>query len=241
METSALRSDGNAILKSRYGVNSINIKLQGDIMKRMTSFAFLMVLVLSMAGCTSGRVIYSRPWAADRAETSVTVPQTKDIIWQKLLSGIGDSFFIINNVDKESGFINVSYSGDPCRFVDCGTIDSDIVSGSDKRNYNFPACKVYQEYEIIEKGQNMFLKRSMSLDGRANIVVQEGENGTHVKVNVRYVVQKKVQVINDNGRLAGTDDDSISFNSNGIETFPQHTNCLANGKFEKALLDIVRD
>ena len=210
-------------------------------MKRMASFAFLMVLVLSLAGCIGGKATYYDPLPEQGAQTSILSSQTKDIVWKKMVAGIGDSFFVINNLDKESGFINMSYGGDPCRFVDCGRINSDVSNAAGKRSYNFPACSSYQEYEGVKNGYLFGHKRSMSLVGRANIIIQEVDGGTYVKVNVRYVVQKKIQIYNAVGRLVDTFDDSISFNSNGSGTFPQATKCVANGKFEREILDIVRD
>ena len=210
-------------------------------MKRMTMFSFLLVLVLSLTGCIGGKATYSDPWSVQESKTSIISPLAMDIVWKKMVSGIGDSFFVINNIDKESGFINVSYSGDPCKFVDCGRINSDVSNAAGKRNHNFPACKSYQQYETVVQGQLFFPKRSMSLNGRANVIIQEIEGGTHIKVNVRYIVQKKIQVYNAGWKLVETLDDSISFNSNGGDTFPGTTKCVANGKFEREILDIVRD
>ena len=212
-------------------------------MKRMTSFVFSIFLMLSLAGCFSGKLTHSNPLPTQRTQTSFISPQNKDIVWKKMIYGIGDSFFVINNLDKESGFINVSYSGDPCMFVDCGRIYSKVIRAAAREEiYDFPACKEYQSYKWVNKrGDYGITERSMELNGRANIVIQEVENGTHVKVKVMYIVHHRGRLYNAESKLFDTYDESISFTSNSGDSFPDGPKCVANGKFEKRILDILKD
>ena len=79
-----------------------------------------------------------------------------------MVAGIGDSFFVINNLDKESGFINVSYSGDPCMFVDCGRVNSDVTTAAaGKKTIIFQHARVtstmngliQKAFMALQKGQ----------------------------------------------------------------------------------------
>ena len=212
-------------------------------MKRIALLAFIMIVVLSMAGCFSGKLTHSNPLPAQGAQTSIISLQTKDIVWKKMISGIGDSFFVINNLDKESGFINVSYSGDPCMFVDCGRINSDVTTAAaGKKNYNFPACKSHMRYEWVNT-KNVYgvTERSMELNGRANIVIQEVENGTRVKVKVMYILRNKGNLYDVDSKLIDSFNEIISFTSNDGDSFPDGPECVVNGRFEKMIIDILKD
>jgi len=160
----------------------------------------------------------------------------------KLIDGIGESFFVINNIEKDLGLINISYSDsdDPCRFISCGTLNSYVLNAQGKRKYNFPACIEYKEYEEFNKGNLFIIKRWITLDGRASIIVQERNNGTLVKVNVRYVVIKNTKIYDPSWSFIRTKLSSIGFNSNGGESFSNGIKCYANGQFEKMILDIVK-
>ena len=54
------------------------------------------------------------------------VRQPFEEAWSRAIPQIGKSFFVINNIDKSSGILNVSYTGDPEKYVDCGTIHSEL-------------------------------------------------------------------------------------------------------------------
>jgi len=91
-------------------------------MKKILIFLFVLILF----GCVSGKFNYHEPRALGGGENSMVINNPKDEVWEKMVNNIGASFFVINNLDKDSGFINVSYSGDPCRYVDCGWITSNV-------------------------------------------------------------------------------------------------------------------
>jgi hypothetical protein len=192
-------------------------------------------------GCLSGKHDYQPPTTLARVENSITLNKSKDEVWKKMVNSIGTSFFVVNNLDKDSGFINVSYSGDPCRYVDCGWIKSDVSNAAGKRNYNFPACRQHKEYEYTNKGYLIWVNRKMDLEGRINIIIQEeSKNETRLTVNARYIVTKNIR-----GQAIGTNktetfNDTISFNSGGSSSFPHGTTCSCNGKLEKEILGMAQ-
>jgi hypothetical protein len=191
-------------------------------------------------GCASGKISYYAAQGIKNTDNSIFLKESKDKVWMKLIDGIGESFFVINNIEKDSGLINISYIDDPCRFISCGTFNSYVLNAQGKRNYNFPACIEYKEYEEFNNGNLFIIKRRMTLDGRASIIVQESNNGTLVKVNVRYIVIKNAKIYDPSWRFIRTKLSIIGFNSNGGESFSNGMKCYANGQFEKMILDIVK-
>ncbi|MGB2690276.1 MAG: hypothetical protein WBC36_14935 [Desulfobacterales bacterium] len=208
-------------------------------MKKFRLVILIIFVSMIAISCVSGKVSYIAPQGLQSTNNSVVLKESKDKVWMKLIDGIGESFFVINNIEKDSGLINISYSDDPCRFISCGTLNSNVLNAQGKRKYNFPACIEYKEYEEFNKGNLFIIRRRITLDGRASIIVQKRNNGTLVKVNVRYVVIKDAKNYDPSWRFIRTELSSIIFNSNGGESFPNGMKCYANGQFEKMILDIV--
>lgn len=109
------------------------------------------VTAMLMAGC-AGKVAYIQPTETYKAKNSVTLNKPKAEVWKQMMPAIGSSFFVINNLDKESGFINISYSGNPEKYVDCGIIDSYVKNARGERTYRFPASSADKEYETMNNG-----------------------------------------------------------------------------------------
>jgi len=204
----------------------------------MKQILVLVALVVLICGC-AGKVEYLQPTQTYKTINSVTVNKPKADVWKQIIPSLGSSFFVINNLDKESGFINVSYSGNPEKYVDCGVIDSYVKNARGERRYNFPASSAYKEYETMQNGQNLlFIKRKMNLEGRINIVVQEvSVNSTLVTVNIKYILTKDIFLSNPQ-RQSHHMSDSISFNTNGSASFPQQTTCYATGALEQEMLNL---
>lgn len=202
----------------------------------MKKYFLIACLALFVGGC-AGKVVYVQPSQSHKTTNSVTITKPREQVWKNIIPSLGSSFFVINNIDKDSGFINISYSGNPEKYIDCGTIDSYVKNARGERRYNFPAASAYQVYETMENGLNLiFYERKMNLEGRINVIVQEvSPDSTLVTVNIKYVVTKDVAISNPQGHSAHLND-SISFNTNGSASFPQTTICHATGALEREVL-----
>jgi hypothetical protein len=205
----------------------------------MKKYILMAVIAMFVAGC-AGKVTYVQPTQTYKANNSITVNKPRAEVWKQMVPALGSSFFVINNLDKESGFINISYSGNPEKYVDCGIIDSYVKNARGERTYRFPASSAYKEYETMENGQNLvFVKRKMNLEGRVNIIVQEVTlDSTLVTVNTKYVLTKDIFLSNPQGQSHRMND-SISFNTNGSASFPQQTTCHATGTLEQEVLSAL--
>jgi hypothetical protein len=218
------------------------------------------LLTLVVAGC-AGKLDYFRPTADPHVETSKIIEKPRGVVWNSAVPGLSKKFFVINNLDKLSGFINLSYSGDPEAYVDCGRVVSYVKNGRGERTYDFPGAKAEQTYEIMNLARRktslevppevdplpggglFFIQRKMSLEGRINLVFEEIDpNRTRVSVNTRYVVSRFLLIQGSSGSQSRND--SISFNSGSGASFPatrdgRATECVSTGNLERDILFLI--
>lgn len=202
----------------------------------MRKLILLMPTVL-LIGC-AGKVGYSPPALRTAQPNSITINEPLATVWSQAVPRLGKQFFVINNLDKDSGLINISYSGDPERYIDCGRITSHVQNLRGTRDYDFPAAAAYQAYEILQNGQYAQIHRRMELEGRVNLIFEAvGRNETRVSANTKYVVTKTITSPTHSGMLK----DSIDFTSGNGATFPglHATECRATGELEQQILDAV--
>ena len=98
-------------------------------MKKL-SLIILLGIAFVVAGCAAqGTQNYTEPFERD-TENQITVPTPFNETWDRLVKNLSADFFSINNIEKASRIINVSFSTqDPGQFVDCG---------SSRRGYTSP-------------------------------------------------------------------------------------------------------
>lgn len=199
----------------------------------------LTLLVLA-AGC--GHRYYQPPVILDQAPTALSIPVAKDGFWKAFVPALSRELFVINNLDKETGLINASYSGDPEKFVDCGRIISRISNVIGGKTYDFPAAKANQQYEIRDGLKVVNITRQMQLEGRINILVEEVEsNLTRVSVNTRYGLNRRV-VVRDGDGASDSHADTINFSYGQDATLTagdQTITCRPTGALERKILGIV--
>jgi len=201
---------------------------------KIVFFAFIF-----FAGCST--LTYSRPETNSRGENSVSVPLPRDLFWKTFVSSLSSHFFVINNLDKETGLINVSYSGDPSTFVDCGMITVDALG----KSLTFPAAAAAQNYEIMSGLRLFNISRKMSLEGRSNIIVQDASpTESRVVINTRYVLNRQINSVASNGQQSNRND-SIGFNYGEIGSFAaapggQEVNCASKGTLERRIVEIAQ-
>jgi hypothetical protein len=152
---------------------------------------------------------------------------------------------VINNLDKSSGFINLSYSGNPEAYVDCGRVVSYVKNARGERTYDFPGAVADQSYETLNPNGLFFVYRKMSLEGRMNLIFEEAApDKTRVSVTTRYVLTRSIEVRPAAGGATQTRNDSISFNTGSGAAFPglggaQALECVPLGQLERELLYLI--
>ena len=209
---------------------------------------FLVALVVGvLAGC-AGKVDYIRPSTQNMpGQNTKLIKRSRDAVWATSVPALSKQFFVINNLDKSSGLINLSYSGDPEKYIDCGRITSFVKNAQGERTYDFAGAKAQQNYEIMNPSVGLFLlERRMSLEGRVNLIFEEVDaNTTRVTANTRYVVNRSQIVRSAAGGFPQNSNDSISFNSGGSAPFPgnqrgEFAECAARGVLEQEVLSAVQ-
>lgn len=209
----------------------------------LSVFVFLMLI----AGC-AGKLQYTPPTMVPTTQNSIKIDKGKEDLWKSIIPALGKSFFVINTLDKSSGIINVSYSGDPEKYVDCGRINSYLRNARGERTYNFPASRAQQSYEVMDMDHGaglIFVERKMNLEGRINIIIEEISTTTsQITINTKYVLTKSGMFRNVQG-ASKQFTDTISFVSGQQGSFPggsganAGTICQPNGFLEQEILAIL--
>ena len=206
----------------------------------------LVIIVAAFLVACAGKVDYIRPTAVvPPGSNSKIIDRSRDTVWSTAVPELGKRFFVINNLDKSSGLINISYTGDPDKYVDCGRIISFVKNARGERTYNFAGSSAQQSYEIMESGGLFFIDRRMTLEGRVNLIFEEvSPSQTRVTANTRYVVQRTRAIRAAANNASQTVSDSISFKSASSASFPGHESqaaqCAATGALEQEILEALR-
>ena len=198
-----------------------------------------------LVGC-AGKIDYVRPDRPATVANTKVIELHRDQVWNAAVPELGKRFFVINNLDKSSGLVNVSYSGDPEQYINCGVISSYVSNARGERTHRFPAATASKQYEVMHNGQLFFLNRKMELEGRVNLVFEEmSSNQTRVTANTRYVVKKTVTGNNAQGQMIPPQSDTIAFNTGKSASFSSNdgratTECVSTGRLEADILDAIR-
>jgi uncharacterized protein YceK len=209
--------------------------------------AQIIAIVITSAlitGCATVNSTYTAPSQYTEANRSIIIDKGKDDVWIAMVRALGENFFIINNLDKESGLINVSYNANPEKYCDCGTFHAEYHF-TQNEIFDFPAAIKFQEYKSkLPNGQHTIISRNMSLDGRINILIIDDKDAIpkrcRISVNARYIVTESVNTRIINGVPHSNITNSVSFDSGNMGALPTGTICYPNGKLEAEILEMIK-
>ena len=192
-----------------------------------------MACVIVLCGCATSTATYSPPAAPNVVNTKL-INKPFDVVWEKMVKELSGDFFVINNIDKNSRLINLSFSSQkPSEFVDCGSSTRTLKSSRGDKIYTYKTADSTEFVTTNDQGALFQVRRISRLEGRTNIYVAPEGAGTNVTVNSKYVVSIAVNV--EGGRAASTENfvadpsTKTPFN-NGTVT------CYATGKIEELVL-----
>ncbi|MEC5398196.1 hypothetical protein [Uliginosibacterium sp. H1] len=194
-------------------------------------------------------------------EVTVNAPYSR--VWDMLVRDLAKSFYVINNIDKESRIINVSFtSTEAAEFVDCGRTSRTYTEGPNVERFDYEVAS-RSTYKVAATRQEHLsmtnyavMSRDPTLEGRSNIYVAPSatdSSKTTVSVNTRYVMTMKTKgdayakhisgAIHSRGRVP-EDSSVITFNTNTVATREEPNSpamvCFAKGKLESDVLSIVK-
>ena len=181
-----------------------------------------MFILSGCAGFSKSTIEYYPP-KAKKIVNEIIIDKPFDSVWDKLISNLSKKYFVINNVEKVSRIINVSFSSDePENYIDCGRTSRTFMLGSEgspeRFHYESAADSVYKT-TIPNPVNNKFnipilVRYKTALDGRTNIYVAPKGNRTAISVNTRYIFKQNVVTQALVGGAVSQTNLTLSFNTN---------------------------
>ena len=217
-----------------------------------------------MAGCAGQSAMYNLDYSLPEEtaiNNEIVVSSDYDKTWSDLVGEMSKSFYVINNIDKESRLINLSFSINTniSDYVDCGISNKTFSLAELNQRVSYKTADKSENYVSSTRNSappnTTYFKifRSPSLEGRANVyVAPKGEN-TIVSVNTRYIWDVTISyeeymfmplygthnLVRNKQRDPNLNVESVSFNTNSVGSNGEGITCVATGKFEQEILDIV--
>ena len=68
------------------------------------------IAVLLTSGCVATVPKYSPPLMSGTPTNEVVLPENFEVVWKRLVKNLSADFFVINNIEKASRLINISFS-----------------------------------------------------------------------------------------------------------------------------------
>jgi hypothetical protein len=211
----------------------------------MRSTWITVTCALALGACTSVQTQYFPPAPAVPAQTVRVVEQSRDALWNSAVPQLGKQAFVINSLDKASGIVSISYTGDLARYIDCGQVTSHVdMPGPPMPDLAFPYSKPQQAFYVRTAAGIFRVTQRMSLDAHVNLVFEAtSASQTKVTVNSAYAVRRE-QVMGFPGVVPVTNSDTITFHSGGSAAFPIQGDelpslCVATGALEAEVLTQV--
>lgn len=224
-----------------------------------------LILISTLSGCAIQGVSTSQYQEGTKQpiKNEIIVDGSYSEVWDLLVKDLAKSFYVINNIDKESRIINVSFSTpDPEEYVDCGRTSRTFKEGDQVERYDYAIAgkstfKVAAEHQENPAFSNYaVLTRTPNLEGRANIYlapVAGAQNKTTISVNTRYILEIRIRgqafakhfsgSIQSRGQVP-EETQNFTFNTNGSYSNEfgggVRITCSAKGKIETEVLSLAR-
>lgn len=204
----------------------------------MRKILSLVVAAVSVTGCATSSVDY-RPPSGQPIVNTKTVPKDFDKAWDDLVRQLSADFFVINNIDKSSRIINVSFSSSrPSEFVDCGSTTRKFNNARGEQVYNYLSADSSQFVVVNNQYVAFNAARTTKLDGRVNVYVAPGQGGTDISVNTKYVLTVDFKAVGFDGRPGGSQTSTFDFSTKSAHSSPELT-CFAKGTLESKILSMA--
>mgnify|MGYP001286665185 CR=1 FL=1 len=190
---------------------------------------------LVLSGCATSTANYTPPKEHSVVNTK-SINKPFDTVWDSLVRELSSDFFVINNIDKNSRLINISFSSmRPSEFVDCGSTSRTFTNARGEQSYNYQTADSSNFTFTNNQSHAFNVKRTTKLEGRTNIYVAPEGSGTNVTVNTKYVITVNTLATTFDGRLAGND--TFVFDPSTKQGFSNgEIKCFATGVIEARIL-----
>ena len=203
---------------------------------------WVLAALFLVGGCATSSYIYTPPTSLSTPENEVVLNEPFEVVWDRMVKNLSADFFVINNIEKVSRLMNISFSASsPGRYVDCGRTRRTFTNLRGEQVYEYAAADSSRFALTDDRGIAFNIVRTTKLDGRTNIYVAPEGGKTVVRVNTRYIVNIQVQWYSLAGQPAGTEQHTWAFNTKEIfeQPLPQFNvtiRCVALGTLENKIL-----
>lgn len=146
----------------------------------------LMFAGLVLTGCAKTVTTYIQPQEYEIKNTRV-YNKGYDEVWKATVDSIATNFWSIDNVQKDSGIITISFATDEAsRWVDCGMMHHVVTQGVQDITYSMTDPNVALK-QAVGGGNVWDVVRTVRLIAKSNIIVKkEGSSKTRVTINTNY-------------------------------------------------------
>lgn len=212
-------------------------------------YLIIIIVAINLTGCAISNYDYTPPEQV-QIKTTKTVNQSFNETWQNIIENLTENSFVINNMSKDSGFLNISYStsnADP--YLNCGMLKGSYKDAPAAPEHFYTFNNIAAPIEYLASTESIFtppafeIKELKKLNGRINIYVKElDQNKSRIKTNVKYVLdidtyrrfyfkherhKKEYEKVNS---------ETISFSSRDVGKGLKRT-CVSTGYTEQQMLD----
>lgn len=205
---------------------------------------FFLFVLAGAIGCVTGSFSRKAPATYEGKTNSKIVKLPREQLWTKLIPAIGKTFFTINNLDKSSGLVNLTFSANPEKYVDCGWFNSTVENARGSRSYIVNFSSPQTQYEVFENGMLIQIERKLALEGKINLIVEKlSASSTKITVNTRYILTRTATAtggLDGNYRVmqrTQVDTATLDFDTKG--SFGGDSACVVTGELEKEILNLV--
>ena len=196
-----------------------------------------------LVGCASKMTSDIIPPQERQFEDSRVYNSGYEAVWKAVVQSIGSSFFVLENIQKESGIMSLSFSASaPGDYIDCGSVHEYGNIGPNKLDYTFISTSPRVTRKVVSpNGIPGDVVRTCTLNGKANILVQAiGAKQTRVTVKARYVFSLTNLVALYGAPYPMKVDNSMTFTGKEVGEFPgveRSILCKSKGVLEASILD----
>ncbi|MGY0626870.1 MAG: hypothetical protein ACW7DS_14280 [Paraglaciecola chathamensis] len=196
----------------------------------------LALLLASLMGCATSSFTYAPP--KERSITKqIKINEEFDVVWDRLVRNLASDFFVINNIEKNSRIINVSFSSSaPTSYVDCGITTRHFSNARGENTYTYNPADSSKYTLTNDQGALFNAIRTSKLDGRSNIYLAPSGTGSQLTVNTKYVVDVNVKYFDVSNMPSGNDNFTFDFSTK--EKYEKDgVICMATGSLEQKIID----
>lgn len=206
---------------------------------KKTTFLLCIICLYAFVGCAYKSELNYTPPLKQNIKTTKVIDGKYSDIWKELVKSLSNNIFVINNLNKESGFINVDFStNDVGKYIDCGNWNGYFKNLRINETYDFKGTDNASLWVKSPNGIALNIRSSKKLTGKINILLNKiNENKQELRVNVRYIMDGL------NASNYYRTNWNVTFNSNetGTSTSNGKTECVSKGTLEKQILNYINN